>query len=64
MNLCSTEETQKLHLKMDLFTHCLMQDMNAFKLQLQMHKYFFHIWILKRWILIFEIILTKNEKVL
>ncbi len=34
------KSTQKLHLKwhLDVFTHCLMQDMNAFNLQLQMHK--------------------------
>ncbi len=53
------KSTQNLHLKwhLDAFTHCLMQDMNAFNLQLQMHKMCFDIkhneyW----WILIFEII--------
>ncbi len=38
-----------------------MQDMNAFNLQLQMHKYCFDILILKHWILIFKIII-KNWK--
>uniref|UniRef100_A0A8C1V1J6 Large ribosomal subunit protein mL42 n=2 Tax=Cyprinus carpio TaxID=7962 RepID=A0A8C1V1J6_CYPCA len=39
-HLFSAEETQKLHWKwhLDVFTHCLMQDKNAFNLQLQMHE--------------------------
>ncbi len=42
IHLCNAEETQKLHLKwhLDVFTHCLMQDMNVFNLQLQMQKCF------------------------
>ncbi len=36
MNLCNAEETQKLHLTWPL--DWLMQDMNAFNLQLQMQK--------------------------
>ncbi len=43
IHLYNAEETQKLHLKrrldVDLFTHYSAQrDMNAFNLQLQMHK--------------------------
>ncbi len=40
MYLCNAEETQKRHLKwhLDVFTLALMQDKNAFNLQLQMHK--------------------------
>ncbi len=50
INLCNAEETQKVHLKwhLDAFTHCLMQDMNAFNLQLQMHKSCFDILNTKR----------------
>ncbi len=46
---------------MYLFTHCLMQDMYAFNLQLQMQKYFFYILILKRLVLIFKIIKKKKK---
>ncbi len=40
INLYNGEETQKLHLKryIDVFTHCSMQNKNAFNLQLQMQK--------------------------
>ncbi len=40
-----------------------MLEINAFNLQLQMHKQYFDILILKRWTLILEIIF-KNEKLL
>ncbi len=35
-NEINTEAASEVHL--DAYTHCLMQDMNAFNLQLQMHK--------------------------
>ncbi len=41
-----------------------MQDMNAFNMQLQMHKYRFDILNTKHWILIFEIIKKKKIKIL
>ncbi len=40
MYLYNAEETEKLHLKwhLDVFIHCLKQDMNAFSLHLQILK--------------------------
>ncbi len=50
----STEAASAVAL--DVFTHSFMQDINAFNMQLQIHKYCFDILNTERWILIFKII--------
>ncbi len=49
MHLHNAEETQKRRLKrrLDVFTHCLVQNMNAFNMQLKMHKSCFDILNIK-----------------
>ncbi len=49
MHLHNAQETPKLRLKrrLDVFTHCLVQNMNAFNMQLKMHKSCFDILNIK-----------------